>query len=221
MAGPPAPGLPDHLARRPSSPSRSRSSRRPSSEPLRLTGRIEGFDPGPNARVFAINEDENQADAAERLRQHRSSSGVFRTKLQGQPIDVPLSNVQLRGFAIRSVSPLDPSGWIRREPRPDLGEPRGRHPDPARRRAGERPPGHVSGSGGRTPAASRPTRRPRGWYTSRASTPPRRRRRRRTPAPPAAAPVTPLATASPPAPRDPGRTAGHGRDRGRVWLGND
>ena len=37
----------------------------------------------------------------------------LKTKLQGQPIDIPLSNLQLRGFAIQSVSPLDPSGWIR------------------------------------------------------------------------------------------------------------
>ena len=39
--------------------------------------------------------------------------GIFRSKVQGQPIDVPLSNLQLHGFAIREVSPLDPTGWIR------------------------------------------------------------------------------------------------------------
>lgn len=81
-------------------------------EPLRLTGRIEGFDPGPNAKIYGINEDENQATQVGPLPTF-VILGVFRSKLQGQPIDIPLSNVQLRGFAIRSVSPLDPSGWIR------------------------------------------------------------------------------------------------------------
>ncbi|GAC1465699.1 MAG: hypothetical protein NVSMB9_05560 [Isosphaeraceae bacterium] len=81
-------------------------------DPLRLTGRVEGFDPGPRARVFAVNEDENQPAP---LTAFTGSfvMGVFRSKVQGQPIDVPLSNLQLRGFAIQSVSPLDPSGWIR------------------------------------------------------------------------------------------------------------
>ena len=81
-------------------------------EPVRLTGRIESFDPGPQAKVFAVNEDENKPT---QLTTFASVFvlGIFRTKLQGQPIDVPLSNLQLRGFAIESVSPLDPSGWIR------------------------------------------------------------------------------------------------------------
>lgn len=81
-------------------------------EPLRLTGRIENFDPGPNAKVYAINDDENQAKPLNAFASIFVLGG-FRTKLQGQPVDIPLSNLQLRGFAIQSVSPLDPSGWIR------------------------------------------------------------------------------------------------------------
>ncbi len=81
-------------------------------EPLRLTGRIESFDPGPNAKVYAINEDETKATPLNAFASIFVLGGL-RTKLQGQPIDVPLSNLQLRGFAITSVSPLDPSGWIR------------------------------------------------------------------------------------------------------------
>jgi hypothetical protein len=81
-------------------------------EPLRLTGRIESFDPGPNAKVYAINEDETKATPLNAFASILVLGGL-RTKLQGQPIDVPLSNLQLRGFAITSVSPLDPSGWIR------------------------------------------------------------------------------------------------------------
>jgi hypothetical protein len=80
--------------------------------PVRLTGRIVDFSPGPGAKVFAINEDEAQAAP---LTAFTSAFvlNIFGNKLKGQPIDVPLSNLQLRGFAISSVSPLDPSGWIR------------------------------------------------------------------------------------------------------------
>jgi hypothetical protein len=80
--------------------------------PIRLAGRIEGFDPGPGATVYAINEDESKAQP---LTAFTSTFvlGIFRAKIQGQPIDFPLSNLQLRGFAINNVLPLDPSGWIR------------------------------------------------------------------------------------------------------------
>lgn len=80
--------------------------------PVRLSGRIEAFDPGPNARVVSVNEDESKAQPLTAF----TSTFVlnfFKTKIQGQPIDIPLSNLQLRGFAIRQVSSLDPSGWIR------------------------------------------------------------------------------------------------------------
>ncbi|MBV8231306.1 MAG: hypothetical protein JO329_15100, partial [Planctomycetaceae bacterium] len=80
--------------------------------PVRLSGRIEGFDFGPNTRVFGINEDESKAAPLTAFT-GTFVLGVFRGRVQGQPIDLPLSNLQLRGFAIRSVSPLDPSGWIR------------------------------------------------------------------------------------------------------------
>jgi hypothetical protein len=81
-------------------------------EPVRLTGRVEGFDPGPQGRVFAVNDAEKQATQINAF----SSAlilGVFRAKLQGQPIDVPLSNLKMEGFAIRDVSNLDPTGWMR------------------------------------------------------------------------------------------------------------
>jgi hypothetical protein len=81
-------------------------------EPVRLSGRVEDFDPGPGARVFAVNEDE---DKPQPLTAFTSSFvlGIFRTRVKGQPVNLPLSNLKLQGFAIREVSPLDPSGWIR------------------------------------------------------------------------------------------------------------
>ena len=39
--------------------------------------------------------------------------GVLRNRIQGQPIDAPLNDPNLRGLAINHVSPLDPSGWMR------------------------------------------------------------------------------------------------------------
>jgi hypothetical protein len=80
--------------------------------PLRLSGRVEAFDPGPGARVYAVNEDESKAQALNAFTS-QIVLGVFRSRVAGQPVDIPLSNLQLRGFAIRSVSPLDPTGWIR------------------------------------------------------------------------------------------------------------
>lgn len=81
-------------------------------EPVRLAGRIEGFEPGPGAKVLSINDDENKATTLTPLATVAVMTGV-RSKLQGRPIDVPLSNLKLQGFAIREVTPLEPSGWIR------------------------------------------------------------------------------------------------------------
>jgi hypothetical protein len=80
--------------------------------PVRLTGQVEEFDPGNGAKVFAINQDESKP---QQLQPFPSviALGVLKNKLRGQPINVPLSNLQLRGFAIQEVTALDPSGWIR------------------------------------------------------------------------------------------------------------
>jgi hypothetical protein len=80
--------------------------------PVRLTGRIEEFDPGPGAKVYALNEEESKPVSLTAFNA-LPILAFFRTRVQGQPIDVSLSNLELRGFAIRQVSPLDPSGWIK------------------------------------------------------------------------------------------------------------
>jgi len=81
-------------------------------EPVRLSGRIESFDPGIQGRVYAVAENEGQATQMNPFTS-RIILGVFSSKLQGQPVNIPLSNLKLQGFAINSVSPLDPTGWIR------------------------------------------------------------------------------------------------------------
>jgi hypothetical protein len=37
----------------------------------------------------------------------------FKTKLQQVPIKVPLSTLNIPGFSLTGISPLDPSGWVR------------------------------------------------------------------------------------------------------------
>jgi hypothetical protein len=81
-------------------------------EPLRLVGKIKEFDAGPNANVYAVGDDETQATPLNALAR-TVVLGFFRAKMQGQPVDVAIDTLNLRGYAIKSVSPLDPSGWIR------------------------------------------------------------------------------------------------------------
>jgi hypothetical protein len=81
-------------------------------KPLRLSGRIEAFDPGPGAKVYALGDDEKRTTQLSAFTTV-FVFGIIRSKLQGQPVDIPLSNLQVRGFEIISASALDPSGWIR------------------------------------------------------------------------------------------------------------
>ena len=80
--------------------------------PIRLTGRVEDFDSGPGAKVYAINDDESKAEPLTDFT-GRAVLGVFAGKVKGQPIDVPLGDLKIPGFALSSVSKVDPSGWMR------------------------------------------------------------------------------------------------------------
>jgi hypothetical protein len=79
---------------------------------LHLKGKIQEFNPGTGGEVLAINDDENQAKPLTRFR-----SAIVMTalgaRMRSQNIDINLDQLQVPGFAIRSVSPLDPSGWAR------------------------------------------------------------------------------------------------------------
>jgi hypothetical protein len=81
-------------------------------QPRRLVARVASFDPGPGARVLAIDEDEAQATPLNAFTGQLVLS-VLRNRLQGQPLNVPLDAANLGGFALADVSPLDPSGWMR------------------------------------------------------------------------------------------------------------
>lgn len=77
-----------------------------------LKGRIQEFNPGPRGEVLAINDDENQAMPLTRFRSAIVITALV-ARLRSQSIDINLDQFQLPGFAIQSVSPLDPSGWAR------------------------------------------------------------------------------------------------------------
>jgi hypothetical protein len=79
---------------------------------MRLRGKIEEFNPGTNPDVEAINEDENKATPLTRFTAAIVMVALG-AKIRSQTIDVSLDQLKLPGFAIRSVSPLDPSGWMR------------------------------------------------------------------------------------------------------------
>lgn len=80
--------------------------------PPQLDARIASFDPGPNARLLAIGEDE--AAAREVGAFNRAIIlGVVRNRIQGRPLSMSLAQASLPGYAFRSATDLDPSGWMR------------------------------------------------------------------------------------------------------------
>ena len=81
-------------------------------ERLRLVGKIEEFELGASTKVLAINDDEAQAKTLTRFTS-TFVLGILRSRIQGQPLDFVLPEIPVQGLALRSVSDLDPSGWIR------------------------------------------------------------------------------------------------------------
>jgi hypothetical protein len=79
---------------------------------IRLTGNLKEFNPAPGSRVLAINDDEARALPLDPFRSVLIYQG-FATAIRAKPLDVPLENVKIRGYAITSISDLDPTGWIR------------------------------------------------------------------------------------------------------------
>ncbi len=79
---------------------------------LHIRAKVEEFNPGLNAEVLAITDDETKATPLSRF-----SGGIvlvaMRARIRSQPIEFTLDQSTLPGFSIRSVSALDPSGWIR------------------------------------------------------------------------------------------------------------
>ncbi|WP_165235623.1 hypothetical protein [Aquisphaera insulae] len=77
-----------------------------------ITAKIHDFMPSPNSQVLAIEEDESKGSPLTRFTGALVINAMA-AKIRTQPMKVSLDNLNLRGFAIRSLSPLDPSGWMR------------------------------------------------------------------------------------------------------------
>ena len=78
----------------------------------RIKAKVEDFTPSTNSQVLAINDDESKATPLTRFSGALVISAIG-ARLRNQPIVANLDNLNLRGFAIQSISPLDPSGWVR------------------------------------------------------------------------------------------------------------
>ena len=86
---------------------------RTAKEPVRLDGEIASIDVGPLGDLQAEAIDKDDRPTALTELDKALLVGQLRAQAQGQKVDIPLSNLQLEGFAIQSITPLDPSGWVR------------------------------------------------------------------------------------------------------------
>jgi hypothetical protein len=79
----------------------------------RIKAKVEDFTPSPSSQVLALNDDESKATPLNRFSGALVLSSLGARLRNQPPIDLDLNTLNLRGMAIQSVSPLDPSGWVR------------------------------------------------------------------------------------------------------------
>jgi hypothetical protein len=80
---------------------------------LRVRGKVEELTPGPNVQVWAIDRDETKPVSLSRFSAAATVTAMIARVHTLPPIDRVIDQSKLPGFTIRSVSPLDPSGWLR------------------------------------------------------------------------------------------------------------
>jgi hypothetical protein len=78
---------------------------------LRVQAKVEEFNPGADGQVLAIADDEAKTAPLSRF-STAFVVGALGAQLRQQPIDVTLDDVKVPGLFIRSISPLDPTGWV-------------------------------------------------------------------------------------------------------------
>lgn len=78
----------------------------------RVKASIAEFAPSPASTVMAIENDPAKAKPLTRFSGAIVISALA-ARLRGLPISADLDKLKLRGYAVRSVSQLDPSGWVR------------------------------------------------------------------------------------------------------------
>ncbi len=80
---------------------------------LSVHAKVEDFNPGTDSQVLAIADDESKGVPLSKF-STAFVLGALGGQLRMQAFDAPIDQSQLaqRGFSIRSISPLDPSGWV-------------------------------------------------------------------------------------------------------------
>jgi hypothetical protein len=104
---------------------------------MSVHAKVEDFNPGTDGQVLAIADDEAKGTPLSRF-SAAFVLGAFGGQLRLQSIDTTLDQVKVPGLIVRSISPLDPSGWVRvsldRDPSvpiPPVSPPRVQGPPPA------------------------------------------------------------------------------------------
>ncbi len=80
--------------------------------PTEIDAKVEDFVPSGNSKVQTIFDDENKPTTMGPFQANLALLG-FKNKLTQVPIKVPLTSLNIPGFSLTQVSPLDPSGWMR------------------------------------------------------------------------------------------------------------
>jgi hypothetical protein len=80
--------------------------------PHLLKAKVEDFSPSTDAKVIAINTDPEKGTTLSRFSGALVISALG-VRLRSQPITAGMDNLRFRGLAVQSVSPLDPTGWVR------------------------------------------------------------------------------------------------------------
>ena len=88
------------------------ATKREPGKPIEIDAKVEDLVWGAGSKVQTIGDDDNAPTTMGPFQANIALAG-FRTKLQQVPIHAPLGNLKLRGFDIETISPLDPSGWMR------------------------------------------------------------------------------------------------------------
>ncbi len=79
---------------------------------MAVHAKVEDFNPGADGQVIAIADDETKGSPLSRF-SAAFVLGAFGGQLRQKSIDSTLDQLNLRGVIVRSISPLDPSGWVR------------------------------------------------------------------------------------------------------------
>ncbi len=133
---------------------------READKPLEFDAKVEDFVYPTNSKVQTIGDDESKPTTLAPF-QAIIALSQFRTKLEQVPIKAPLTNLNLKGFDISEVSPLDPSGWMRVVLVPN-GEPVNVPQSPVSAGDGSvpTPPARAEDRSDQTPATTPPTPQP-------------------------------------------------------------